>query len=80
MTTLINSCLMAEYGQIGYIDEIVAVYRMHNKSLWSTSPEWKRNVSIFNLFDTLALHVNQDKDLVKKFSKYLKKASKGKYE
>jgi len=60
------SCLMAEYGEIGYIDDIMAVYRKHAKGIWSSASDYYRNINLFNLFDTLTDCINtENRDLVK---------------
>jgi glycosyltransferase involved in cell wall biosynthesis len=59
------SCLMAEYGEIGYIDDNVAAYRKHDKGIWSAASEYERDISLFNLFDILAIHIKNNKDVVR---------------
>jgi len=60
------ACLMAEYGEIAYIDNIVAAYRKHDKGTWSATSEYDRDISLFHLFDSLSLHITKNKNIVKK--------------
>lgn len=54
------SCLMAEYGEIGYMDEVVAAYRKHNKGIWSNISEYERDINLFHLFETLKEYIGSE--------------------
>jgi glycosyltransferase involved in cell wall biosynthesis len=54
------SCLMANFGDIGYLDANVAAYRKHEGGAWSSASEFQRDISLYNLYDTLSKYVEEE--------------------
>lgn len=51
--------LNAQHGTIGYIDDMMAVYRLHSAATWSSQPEIKRLVLTIKMFDLLRTHADE---------------------
>lgn len=51
--------LYAEFGKIGYINQIMGAYRVHSNGVWSGKNLKFRNTEVIKMFETLNLHTNQ---------------------
>jgi glycosyltransferase involved in cell wall biosynthesis len=47
----------AERGNIGYLDEVMSVYRLHNHGLWSSIPQTTKFERIIEFYQAIAPHV-----------------------
>ena len=45
--------LYAQHGQIGYIDELLAVYRIHGEGLWSKQNQIQKLESLISLYESM---------------------------
>ena len=52
------SILLAEHGHIGYIDEVMAAYRMHTGGIWSKLNQRQRMKAHINTYKTIDAHLN----------------------
>lgn len=52
--------MAARSGKIKYLSEITAVYRIHDKGVWSSKPELSRNEHIFKFYDFLRTFLDKD--------------------
>ena len=50
--------LNAEHGDIGYLNEVMAAYRVHDKGLWTSLDELTRLQAELRAFETLDRHFN----------------------
>ncbi|HEV7397582.1 MAG TPA: glycosyltransferase [Pyrinomonadaceae bacterium] len=48
--------LIAEQGKIGYLDEVMANYRVHQKGAWSSGTELNRATEVITMFEHLDRH------------------------
>lgn len=48
----------AQHGKIGYLDEVMAVYRVHAGSSWSSSPPRLRLIDQIDLLDKINAHLD----------------------
>jgi glycosyltransferase involved in cell wall biosynthesis len=53
--------LNAEHGDIGYIDETMAVYRVHGRGLWSSRSYLARVEGEVRVYDALRKHFGRDR-------------------
>lgn len=65
--------LNAQYGNIGYIDEIMAVYRLHPGSMWSSQPATERYQEVVRILEIM------DKQLNYRYSKLIRSIKYKKY-
>jgi glycosyltransferase involved in cell wall biosynthesis len=49
--------LYAQHGQIGYIDEILAVYRIHSEGLWSKQDQIQKLESLISLYESMNVNL-----------------------
>lgn len=52
--------LNAQYGLIGYIDEIMAVYRVHSGGIWGMAKFWKQLEADIELYQLLNDYFDQE--------------------
>jgi glycosyltransferase involved in cell wall biosynthesis len=45
--------LYAQHGQIGYIDELLAVYRIHGEGLWSKQAQIQKLESLISIYESM---------------------------
>ncbi len=50
--------LLAQYGNIKYINETMAVYRMHSGGIWAFRPEKIKLLSVITMFNKINEHLN----------------------
>jgi hypothetical protein len=48
--------MIAEQGNIGYLDDVMANYRIHQKGAWSSGTVLSRATEVITMFDHLDLH------------------------
>lgn len=61
----------AQYGKIGYLDEVMAVYRVHEGSYWSSRPARARLIEQVDLLENINAH------LAYKYNKTIKATQRG---
>jgi len=52
--------LNAQHGKIKYIDKVMAVYRIHDTSYWSSKKDEDQQAIIINFLNTLKTFFNDD--------------------
>jgi glycosyltransferase involved in cell wall biosynthesis len=60
----------AQYGKIGYLDEVMAVYRVHAGSSWASSPPRHRLIDQIDLLDKINAHLEFKYDKTIKATQY----------
>lgn len=60
----------AQYGKIGYLDEVMAVYRVHAGSSWSSNPPRLRLIDQIDLLDKINAHLEFKYDKSIKATQY----------
>lgn len=68
--------LLSEYGYIGYIDEVLGIYRIHSRSIWGPLPLTEKYSTTITAYRCLRHHFSHNKDLKQLINKRLDEHSK----
>jgi glycosyltransferase involved in cell wall biosynthesis len=50
-------CVLAQYGKIGFVDEVMAIYRIHQGGVWSTTSDVYRFPKVLDMYEELRKHL-----------------------